>query len=98
MINPGFRPSPIDPTLSNPGFFEQAQFPVMTPLLPISMPMVGALTGQTGKMSEKDMKAFAKDSKNLQKAYMENVMANMLQTSQQLSLGFASLLGGKPPG
>jgi hypothetical protein len=118
MIGPNFPPSsnlrhvrtPGDPTLANPGFFDQPIFPTFSstgldgliPIMPMQLtglPMGGAAPAAEGKKADKGKKAPKVDEKALvkmQKEYMENIYKNFLQSSLELQSSFGMFLGVPP--
>ena len=114
MIGPNFpqgsnlRPvvTGADPTMSAPGFFDQAAFPMLTPLSAGLLPMTptgltgGApiAPGQSGQFMGIPLgkNGLPELSKKSQKDYLDNIIKNFMATSQQLQAGFSMFLGAPP--
>ena len=103
------RFSGTDPTMSAPGFFEQAAFPILTPLsagllpmtptgLPGTTPPKGGAAGPNTLLGIKlDKNGLPQMGKNVQKDYINNIIATYMASAQQLAAGFSTFLGAPAP-
>lgn len=92
--------------MSQPGFFEQAAFPVMAPLeagllpmaplnLPGAKPPAGGTKGADTFMGIKLGKdGIPKFDKKVQQDYINNILQTYLASAQQLQAGFSTFMGG----